>query len=74
MHKPEFVQENETNKATNGSHNYGQKTRPSLFFIKKRLYRFVDFAVSADHGVKIKDSLMGFCILDLFETVHNILM
>ena len=41
---------------TNGSNNLGQTTRPiDSLKKKKRTYRIVDFAVPADHRVKLKE-------------------
>ena len=42
---------------TNGSPNLGQKTRPySNQQKKKRTCKIVDFAVPAEHGIKLKES------------------
>ena len=41
---------------TNGSANLGQKTRPYSNKKKKRTCKIVDFAVPADHRMKLKES------------------
>ena len=41
---------------TNGSLNLGQKTRPYSNQQKKRIWKIVDFAVSADNRIKMKES------------------
>ena len=43
---------------TNGSPNLDQKTRSSNNQQKKRTYRIVDFAIQADHRVKLKECEM----------------
>ena len=42
---------------TNGSANLGQKTRPhnNQQKKKKRTYKIVDFAVTADHRINLKE-------------------
>ena len=55
---------------TNGSSNIGQTTRPSDSQQKekkrkKRTYRIVDFAVPADHKIKLKKSENRDKFLDL---------
>ena len=59
MHNPELVLENETHKLldTNGSPNLDQKTKHrDNQQHKKRTCRIVDFAISTDHRVKLKES------------------
>ena len=41
---------------TNGSPNLGQKTRPNNNQQKKKICKIVDFAVLADHRIKLKES------------------
>ena len=41
---------------TNGSPNFGQKTRPIIIKRKKRTYKIEDFAVPADHRIKLKEN------------------
>ena len=41
---------------TNGSPNLGQKTKPYSNQQKKRTCKIVDFAVPADHRIKLKES------------------
>ena len=41
---------------TNGSPNLGQKTRPYKNQQKKKTCKIVDFAVPADHKIKLKES------------------
>ena len=62
MHNPASVLENDTHKVpgtlTYGSPNLGQKTRPNNSKQKKkkkRIYKIVDFAVPADHRIKLKE-------------------
>ena len=40
---------------THGSPNLGQKTRTNNNFLKKRICKIVDFAVPADHRVKLNE-------------------
>ena len=40
---------------THGSPNLGQKTGPYNNQQKKRIYKIVDFAVPADHRIKLKE-------------------
>ena len=40
---------------THGSSNLGQKTRPNNKQQKKRICKFVDFAVPVDHRIKLKE-------------------
>ena len=65
MHISASVQENGTHKTpmglwhTNGSPNLGQKTRPycnKKNKNKKRTSKIVNFAVPADHRIKLKES------------------
>ena len=62
MHNPAPVQENNTHKTPMGlqhplgSPNFGQETRPNNNQQKKkRTCKTVDFAVLADHRIKLKD-------------------
>ena len=50
---------------TNGSLNSGQTTRPYNNEQKKRTYKIVDFAVPADHRVKLKENEKKDKYLDL---------
>ena len=50
---------------TNGSPNPGQKTRPYNNKRKKEICKIVNFAVPADHGVKLKECEMRDKYLDL---------
>ena len=61
MHNPTSVLENDTQIPlefwhTNGSPNIGQKSRPYTNKQKKRTFKIVDFAVMANHRVKLKES------------------
>ena len=62
MHNQETVREKETHKLhldffyTNGSTNLRQLTRFYNSQQKKRTSRTVDFSVSADHRVKLKEN------------------
>ena len=38
-----------------GSPNFGQKTRPNNNQQKKRTFKIEDFAVPADHRIKLKE-------------------
>ena len=40
---------------TNGLSNHGQKTRPYNYQQKKKICKIVDFAVPADHRIKLKE-------------------
>ena len=60
MHNPAPVLENDTHKLLwdfdkHRSPNLGQKTRPYNNQQKKRICKIVDFAVSDDHRVKLKE-------------------
>ena len=60
MHNPASVLENDTKNPmgllhTDGLLNLGQKTRPNNNQQKKRIFQIVDFAVSADHRIKLKE-------------------
>ena len=60
MHNPAPVLENDTQTPmglwhTNGSPNLGQRTRPYNNQQKKRICKIVDFAVPADHRIKLKE-------------------
>ena len=59
MHNPAPVLENDTPMRlwhTNGSPNLGQKTKPNdNKRKKKRICKIVDFAVLADHRIKLKE-------------------
>ena len=46
---------NDNNNNTNGSPNLGQKTRPYSNQQKKRICKIVNFAVPADHRIKLKE-------------------
>ena len=50
---------------TNGSPNFGQKTRPYSNQQKKRTCKIVDVAVPADHRIKLKESEKKDKYLDL---------
>ena len=52
---------------TNGSPNLGQKTRPynNQQKKKKKICKIVDFAVPADHRIKLKECEMRNKYLDL---------
>ena len=50
---------------TQGSPNLGQKTRLNNNQQKKRTCKIVDFAVPADHGIKLKESEKKDKYLDL---------
>ena len=49
----------------NGSPNPGQKTRPHNNQQKKKICKIVDFAVSADHRINLKESEKKDAYLDL---------
>ena len=60
MHKPEFVLDNQAHKVL---WDFGIQTdprilarRPDLLIVKKRPCRTFDFAMSADHRIKIKEN------------------
>ena len=70
MHNPAAVLENDTQTPiglwhTDGSPNLGQKTRPYNNQQKKRICKTVDFAVPADHRIKLKESEKKDKYLDL---------
>ena len=70
MHNLTAVLENDTQTPmglwhTNGSPNLGQKTRTYSNQQKKRTCKIVDFAVSADHRIKLKESVKKDKYLDL---------
>ena len=46
--------ENDTHKHAHGSPNLAQKTRPYNNQQKKRICKIVDYAVPADHRIKMK--------------------
>ena len=53
---------------TNGSPNLSQKTRPHYYIIineKNKICKIVDFAVSADHRIKLKEFEKGDKYFDL---------
>ena len=66
MHNPASVLENDTHRLLwdfdkqNGSPNLGQKTKPNndnqqqQKKKRKKIYKIVDFAVPADHRIKLK--------------------
>ena len=60
MHNPASVLENNTQTPmglwhTHGSPNFGQMSRPKKNQQKKRICKIVDFTVSADHRIKLKE-------------------
>ena len=57
----------------NGSPNLGQTTRPNESQRKKRTYRMVDFAIPADHRVKLKENEKRDKYLDLARERKNLL-
>ena len=84
MHNPESVLENETHKLlwdfeTQTGHLISAR-RPDLIIIKikkkkkrkKRTCRIVDFAVPADHGVKLKESEKKNKYLDLARELKKL--
>ena len=65
MHNPAYVQEN-------GSPNLDQKIRPyNNQQQKKRICKIVDFAVQADHRIKLKESQKKDKYLDLAGNFKN---
>ena len=61
MHNPSWVLEDETHKLIwfwhpKGSPNLGQTTRHLIIIKKKRTCKIVEFAVTADYSVKLKES------------------
>ena len=56
---------------TNGSSNLGQTSRPSNNQQKKRTCRIIDFAVSAEHRVKLKENEKKEKYQDLAREVKN---
>ena len=58
---------------TNGSPNLGQKTRPyNNQQKKKKICKVVDFAVPADHWIKLKESEKRDKYLDLARELKNL--
>ena len=82
MHKPESILENETHKILWDfeiqSHHLIPARRPNLVIIerkrkrKNRTCRIVDFAVSADHRVKIKENRKRDKYLDLARELKKL--
>ena len=56
---------------TNRSPNLGQTTRPSNKQQKKRTCQIVDFAVPADHRIKLKESKKRDKYLDLAREIKK---
>ena len=56
----------------NGSPNIGQKTRPYNNQQKKRICKIVDFAVPADHKIKLKECEKRDKYLDLARELKNL--
>ena len=56
---------------TNGSPNLGQKTRPYNNQQKKRICKIVDFAVLADHWIKLKKYEKKDKYLELVRILKN---
>ena len=77
MHNPASVLENETQTPmgfwnTNGSPNVGQKTRPyNNQQQKKRNWKIVNFAVSVDHRIKLKENEKKDKYLELKKTMEH---
>ena len=57
---------------THGSPNLGQKTRPYNNQQKKRIYKTVDFAVPADHRIKLKECERKDKYLDLARELKKL--
>ena len=57
-------QSNDNNRDTNGSSNLGQMTRLSDSLQKLRTYWILNFAIPADHEVKLKESKKRSLYLD----------
>ena len=57
---------------TNGSPNPGQKTRLNNNQQKERTYKIVDFAVPADHRIKMKECEKKDKYLDLARELKKI--
>ena len=58
---------------THGSPNLGQKTRPyNNQQNKKRIYKIVDFAVPADHRIKLKECEKKDKYLDLARELKKL--
>ena len=78
MYNLEYVLENETQSSLgfwdiNGSPNDGQTTRPCDGQPQKRTSRIVDFAVPADHKVKLKENEKGDKYIDLARELKKIM-
>ena len=56
----------------NGSPNLGQKTRPNNNQQKKRTWKIVDFAVPADHRIKLKECEKKEKYLDLARELKKL--
>ena len=56
----------------NGSPNLGQKTRPYNNQQKKRIYKIIDFAVPADHKLKLKECGLRDKYLDLTRELKKL--
>ena len=75
VHKPESVRENETQKILwDFEIQTDHLRRPNVLLINKRklTYSLVDFAVSADHRAKIKESEMINKYMDLSRESKNL--
>ena len=57
---------------TNGSPDLDQKTRPYNNQQKKRICKIVDYAVSADHRIKLKESEKKDKYLDLARELKKL--
>ena len=57
---------------TNGSPNLGPKTRPYNNQQKKKIYKIVDFAVPADHRIKLKECEKRDKYLDLARELKKL--
>ena len=57
---------------TDGPHNLGQKTRPYNNQQKKRICKIVDFAVPADHIIKLKECEKKDKYLDLARELRKL--
>ena len=57
---------------TDGSPNLGQETRPNYNQQKKRTCKIVDFAVSADHRIKLKECEKKDKYLDLARELKKL--
>ena len=57
---------------THGSPNFGQKTRRYNNQQKKRIWKIVDFAVPADHRIKLKECEKKDKYLDFARELKNL--